>query len=280
MNSVLVLQSRLPEVGQQSVLHGLDRVQVQRFGKIYAARAVVDDGFSLPETVQRDLMAQEIDFAVLPEKRFDEFGLIVSDMDSTLITIECVDEIAAGVGMKDRVAAITERSMRGELDFEQSLRARVALLAGLPEGVLQEVYDQVLQLTDGAEYLLEECKRHGVKFMLVSGGFTFFTERLKARLGLDFAYANCLETVDGVLTGRLLGRIIDAQAKADLLREYRTKLGLRADQVIAVGDGANDIPMIREAGCGIAFHAKPKTQAAANVNIRFGGLDVLRAWFA
>ena len=170
--------------------------------------------------------------------------------------------------------------MRGELDFEQSLRKRVALLAGLDECVLEEVYENVLQLSPGAEFLLEECKRNDVKFMLVSGGFTFFTERLQRRLGLDFHFANVLEVENGKLTGRLKGRIIDAQAKTDLLREYRERLGLAPWQVVAMGDGANDIPMIREAGFGIAYRAKPKTEANADACVRFGGLERIRGWFA
>lgn len=170
--------------------------------------------------------------------------------------------------------------MRGELDFEQSLRKRVALLAGLDERVLEEVYENVLQLSPGAEFLLEACKRNDVKFMLVSGGFTFFTERLKRRLGLNFHFANVLEVENGKLTGRLKGRIIDAQAKADLLREYRERLGLAPWQVVAMGDGANDIPMIREAGFGIAYRAKPKTEANADACVRFGGLERIRGWFA
>ena len=170
--------------------------------------------------------------------------------------------------------------MRGELDFEQSLRKRVALLAGLDEGVLEEVYENVLQLSPGAEFLLEECKRNDVKFMLVSGGFTFFTERLQRRLGLDFHFANVLEVENGKLTGHLKGRIIDAQAKTDLLREYRERLGLAPWQVVAMGDGANDIPMILEAGFGIAYRAKPKTEANADACVRFGGLERIRGWFA
>ena len=170
--------------------------------------------------------------------------------------------------------------MRGELDFEQSLRKRVALLAGLDERVLEKVYENVLQLSPGAEFLLEECKRNDVKFMLVSGGFTFFTERLQRRLGLDFHFANVLEMENGKLTGRLKGRIIDAQAKADLLCEYRERLGLAQWQVVAMGDGANDIPMIREAGFGIAYRAKPKTEANADACVRFGGLERIRGWFA
>ena len=243
-------------------------------------RVPVSDDFELTDGMRAALIAQQIDGAVLPDVAFADLGLIVSDMDSTLITIECVDEIAAGVGLKDEVAVITEQSMRGELDFEQSLRKRVALLAGLDERVLEEVYENVLQLSPGAEFLLEACKRNDVKFMLVSGGFTFFTERLQQRLGLDFHFANVLEVENGKLTGRLKGRIIDAQAKADLLREYRERLGLAPWQVVAMGDGANDIPMIREAGFGIAYRAKPKTEANADACVRFGGLERIRGWFA
>ena len=243
-------------------------------------RVPVDDDFELTGEMRAALIAQQIDGAVLPDVAFADLGLIVSDMDSTLITIECVDEIAAGVGLKDEVAAITEQSMRGELDFEQSLRKRVALLAGLDERVLEEVYENVLQLSPGAEFLLEECKRNDVKFMLVSGGFTFFTERLQRCLGLDFHFANVLEVENGKLTGRLKGRIIDAQAKTALLREYRERLGLAPWQVVAMGDGANDIQMIREAGFGIAYRAKPKTEANADACVRFGGLERIRGWFA
>lgn len=276
MKKVLVLQ------------HGdLGACDWSEFGGLVSAplgtsvlRVPVSDNFELTDGMRAALVAQQIDGAVLPDVAFADLGLIVSDMDSTLITIECVDEIAAGVGLKDEVAKITEQSMRGELDFEQSLRKRVALLAGLDERVLEEVYENVLQLSPGAEFLLEACKRNDVKFMLVSGGFTFFTERLQQRLGLDFHFANVLEVENGKLTGRLKGRIIDAQAKADLLREYRERLGLAPWQVVAMGDGANDIPMIREAGFGIAYRAKPKTEANADACVHFGGLERIRGWFA
>ena len=276
MKKILVLQHGDLGACDWSAFGGL----VSASSEKSVLRVPVDDDFELTEEMRAALIAQQIDGAVLPDVAFADLGLIVSDMDSTLITIECVDEIAAGVGLKDEVAAITEQSMRGELDFEQSLRKRVALLAGLDERVLEEVYENVLQLSPGAEFLLEECKRNDVKFMLVSGGFTFFTERLQRRLGLDFHFANVLEVENGKLTGRLKGRIIDAQAKADLLREYRERLGLAPWQVVAMGDGANDIPMILEAGFGIAYRAKPKTEANADACVRFGGLERIRGWFA
>ncbi|WP_455934314.1 phosphoserine phosphatase SerB [Neisseria sp.] len=276
MKKVLVLQHGDLSACDWSAFGGL----VSASSEESVLRVPVDDDFELTDEMRAALIAQQIDGAVLPDVAFADLGLIVSDMDSTLITIECVDEIAAGVGLKDQVAAITEQSMRGELDFEQSLRKRVALLAGLDERVLEEVYENVLQLSPGAEFLLEACKRNDVKFMLVSGGFTFFTERLQRRLGLDFHFANVLEVENGKLTGRLKGRIIDAQAKTDLLREYRERLGLASWQVVAMGDGANDIPMILEAGFGVAYRAKPKTEANADACVRFGGLERIRGWFA
>ncbi|RQO68754.1 phosphoserine phosphatase SerB [Aquitalea sp. FJL05] len=221
------------------------------------------------------------DFAFVDGKlQLADFGLLVSDMDSTLITIECIDEIADMQGIKPQVAAITERSMRGELDFSASLRERVSLLAGLPESALEKVYQERLQLSPGAEQLLASCKQHGIRFMLVSGGFTFFTERLKQQLGLDYAYANQLEVVDGKLTGRVVGEIVDAAAKQRLLIEKREQLGLRPDQVIAMGDGANDLLMLGEAGVGIAYRAKPVVQAQADVAINVMGLDGVSRLFA
>ena len=277
MPHALVLHFPSPEALPSALL---SRLPEPDYADEKCMRFIVEEGFSLSEADAALLSSRQIDHVVLPDMAFGELGLIVSDMDSTLITIECVDEIAAGVGLKDEVAAITEQSMRGELDFEQSLRKRVALLAGLDERVLEEVYENVLQLSPGAELLLAECKRNDVKFMLVSGGFTFFTERLQQRLGLDFHFANVLEVENGKLTGRLKGRIIDAQAKTDLLCEYRERLGLAPWQVVAMGDGANDIPMIREAGFGIAYRAKPKTEANADACVRFGGLERIRGWFA
>ncbi|TDR73587.1 phosphoserine phosphatase SerB [Paludibacterium purpuratum] len=207
------------------------------------------------------------------DMRFADLGLVVSDMDSTLITIECIDEIADMQGLKAQVAAITERSMRGELDFSASLVERVALLAGLDAAALEQVYAERVRLTPGAERLVAACRQHGVKFMLVSGGFTYFTDRLQQHLGLDYSFANQLEVRDGKLTGRVQGRIVDADAKRELLIETRERLGLRADQVLAVGDGANDLKMLTEAGIGVAFHAKPVVRAQADATINAGGLD-------
>ncbi len=212
-------------------------------------------------------------------RRFADFGLLVSDMDSTLITIECIDEIADMQGLKPQVAAITERSMRGELDFTESLKARVALLAGLPEAALASVYDERLQLMAGARELLAACREHGVKFMLVSGGFTYFTERLKAELNLDYCHANQLEIVDGKLTGRVIGDIVDGAAKRRLLIAQREALGLRAEQVIAMGDGANDLLMLAEAGVGVATHAKPVVRAQARFTLNHVGLNGIRHLF-
>ncbi|HEU0186846.1 MAG TPA: phosphoserine phosphatase SerB, partial [Gallionellaceae bacterium] len=203
------------------------------------------------------------------------FGLVVMDMDSTLITIECIDEIADMYRLKPQVSVITEAAMRGEIDFAESLRRRVALLKGLEESALQRVYDERLQLSAGAERMLAKLKEHGIKALLVSGGFVFFTERLKQRLGLDFAHANTLEIVNGRLTGKVLGHIVDAQAKADWLVHTRKELGLEPQQVIAMGDGANDLKMMAQAGVSIAFHAKPVVCAQASYAFNFVGLDGL-----
>src|SRR5690606_10443878 len=167
--------------------------------------------------------------------------LVAMDMDSTLITIECIDELGDFAGKKAEIAAITEQAMRGELDFAGALRARVAALEGLDESVLERVYRERLKLTPGAEALIAACKHHGVKLLLVSGGFTFFTERLKNRLGLDYTISNRLEIRDGKLTGRVLGDIVGAEAKATKFRAVMAELGVEKAQTVAIGDGANDL---------------------------------------
>jgi phosphoserine phosphatase len=217
-----------------------------------------------------------IDYGFVPQnKRLSDFGLVVMDMDSTLISIECIDEIADMQGLKPQVAEITESAMRGEIEFAESLRRRVALLDGLDEAALQRVYDERLQLNPGAEIMLAQLKKHGVRTLLVSGGFVFFTDRLKKRLGLDFTHANTLEIVNGKLTGKVSGKIVDAQGKADWLNHVREELGLKPEQVIAMGDGANDLKMMAQAGVSIAYHAKPVVREQASYALNFVGLDGL-----
>jgi len=215
-----------------------------------------------------------------PPLRLVDFKLIAFDMDSTLINIECIDEIADAVGKKAEVAAITEATMRGEIkDFKESLRRRVALLEGVPVSALQQVYDERLRLNPGATELVATCKAAGLKVLLVSGGFTFFADRVKERLGIDFARSNLLDAADGKLTGRVVtqswGDICDGAEKRRTLLEVASLLGIAPQQTIAVGDGANDLPMMAEAGLSAAFHAKPTVRAQAMVAINEGGLDRL-----
>ncbi|MDP3420400.1 MAG: phosphoserine phosphatase SerB [Thiobacillus sp.] len=246
-----------------------------------AIEAVTPTAFRLvaADPAQREAVAtfceaHRFDHGWVPaERRIGDFGLLVMDMDSTLITIECIDEIADMQGLKPQVSAITEAAMRGEIDFAESLRRRVSLLEGLDQSALQRVYDERLQLSPGAETLLAAARAAGIKTLLVSGGFTFFTERLKPRLGLDYTAANTLDVAAGKLTGRVLGGIVDAQGKADWLKRVRSELGLVKDQVIAMGDGANDLKMMAEAGVSIAYRAKPVVRAQASYALNQVGLD-------
>jgi phosphoserine phosphatase len=216
----------------------------------------------------------ELDCAFVPEgRRFADLRLLAMDMDSTLITIECIDEIGDRAGKRAEIAAITARAMRGEIDYARSLQARVALLAGLGIDALQRVYDERLRLSPGAERLLGACRKHGVKLLLVSGGFSFFTDRLKQRLGLDFTISNQLEMKEAKLTGGLVGRIVDAEAKAARFREVAQALGAAREQTAAIGDGANDLPMLAEAGVSVAYRAKPVVKAKASCALDFSGLD-------
>ncbi|HEX5394499.1 MAG TPA: phosphoserine phosphatase SerB [Rhodocyclaceae bacterium] len=215
-----------------------------------------------------------LDYAFMPEGlKLADMRVFITDMDSTLINIECIDEIADMNGFKAEVATITEAAMRGELDFSESLRARVKLLEGLEEPALMRVYEERLQLNPGAETLLAGLKAAGVTTALVSGGFTFFTEKLKARLGFDHAWANVLEVEDGKLTGRVLGDIVDARCKAQRLAELCAARGASRDQAIAIGDGANDIEMLMNARIGIAYRAKPIVREAAACALNHAGLD-------
>ena len=218
--------------------------------------------------------ANELDCAFVPEdRRLSDFKLFVTDMDSTLITIECIDEIADMQGLKAEVSMITEAAMRGEMDFRESLTRRVALLEGLPEEALARVFDERLQFNPGAEALIAGLKQAGIVTVLVSGGFTYFTNRLQKQLGFDYAVANELEIRGGKLTGKVKGDIVDGEAKRHTLQLVRRHHGFAPETVIAAGDGANDLPMLHEAGVGIAYHAKPVVRAQATYALNHCGLD-------
>ncbi len=233
---------------------------------------------STPDHVALEALRTELhlDINTLPAD-FDpaSIGLLITDMDSTLISIECVDEIADFVGVKPQVAAITEAAMRGEIDFEASLRQRVALLEGLSTSALQQVYDDRLRLNPGAETLIDGLKARGIKLALVSGGFTFFTDRLKTRLGLDFTLANVLAEKDSKLLGSVEGAIVGAETKATYLTALCHELEIHPAQVVAVGDGANDLKMLAVAGLGVAYHAKPAVRAQADAALHHRGLDAV-----
>lgn len=233
--------------------------------------------------IESDIMPAEIsllrdnyhfDINLLPA-HFDakQCKLLVMDMDSTLISIECIDEIADCLGIKPQVSAITEAAMRGELDFEASLRQRVKLLAGLPVAMLETVYNERLKLNRGAEMMLAGLKQLGIKTALVSGGFTFFTERLQKRLDINFTQANVLAEKDGKLTGEVVDAVCGAEAKADFLLARCQELQIKPAQAIAMGDGANDLLMMAEAGLSIAYHAKPTVQQQADTALNYSGLD-------
>jgi phosphoserine phosphatase len=237
--------------------------------------------YGTQESVAEYCAKAKLDFAFMPQpRRLSDFRLVAMDMDSTLITIECIDELADIQGIKPQVAAITASAMRGEIEYHESLRRRLALLEGLDETALERVYEERLRLSPGAERMLERLRSLGIKTLLVSSGFTFFTERLKYRLSLDYTLSNTLEFKNAKLTGKVLGRIVDASVKAAKLRELRDGLRLSRDQVIAIGDGANDLAMMAEAGVSIAYHAKPVVREKASYCFDYVGLDGLLNLYA
>jgi phosphoserine phosphatase len=254
-----------------------------------AIERVADQAFRLPNAnpdskneVALRCEAAQLDYAFVPAgRKLGDFKLIAMDMDSTVITIECLDEIADFVGKKAEVSAITEAAMRGEItDWKESFRRRVALLAGLDQTAMQRVYDERLKLTPGAEQLIAAAKKAGIKLVLVSGGFTFFTSRLKTRLGFDYEFSNTIEIVDGKFTGQVLGDLVDGEAKALHVMRVMRDLGIAKEQAIAIGDGANDLRMMGEVGVGVAFHAKPIVRAQATYALSHRGLDGVVNLFA
>lgn len=270
--TTLVLQGTAlsREIADQITLHVSGALNWQQKFATITGASIGKDGI--------DALRQQYDFDInmLPAS-FDasKVGLLVTDMDSTLISIECIDEIADFMNLKPQVAKITEAAMRGDIDFETSLRKRVSLLKGLNVSVLERVYEERLQLNPGAEVMVETLKQNGIKLALVSGGFTFFTDRLKQRLGLDYTQANLLAEKDGKLTGEVDGDICGAQTKADFLLHCCEQLDITPAQTLAVGDGANDLLMMEPAGLSVAYHAKSKVQQQADTAINHNGLDAI-----
>ena len=264
--------SDLRELAKLSRADAIERITGQAFRLIHATHADDVPGYCAQA---------ELDFAFVDAAtKLSDFKLIAMDMDSTLLAIESIDEIADMQQIKPQVAAITLQTMRGEISFEESLTRRTALLRGLHQDALQQVYDERVKLSPGAERMLQLAKRSGLKTMVISGGFTFFTERIKKKLGFDYAAANVLEIEDNRLTGKVAGDIIGRRGKGQVLRQVCEELGLRREQVIAIGDGANDLDMLAEAGVGIAYHAKPIVKQQATYSIDYAGLDGVTNLFA
>ncbi|NOS98268.1 MAG: phosphoserine phosphatase SerB [Methylotenera sp.] len=269
----LVVQSRAVTVAHLTHIHRLIGGNTQ-FMQIAEHAYYLPTNITDIETVKTFCAEQKIDCALVPDaQRLSNFGLAVMDMDSTLINIECIDEIADMMNIKPQVSEITESAMRGEIDFATSLKKRVALLKGLPETALQRVIDEHLQANPGAHEWIAACRANNIKTMVVSGGFTLFASHVKEMLGLDYAVANNLEIVGGKLTGNILGDIVDAERKAQELIKLRNHLGLTTSQTIAIGDGANDLKMLSAATVGVAYRAKPVVQAQAMYALNYVGLE-------
>jgi len=278
LSRLVVQHPRLADAAVEGFAHVVGRPPARRI----ASLAAWDDVTIASAQVTRLAETMGVDADIVPMRaRLSDYRLVAFDMDSTLITIECVDEIADYAGRKAEIAAITEAAMRGEIsDYDESLRRRVALLAGLSATVLDQVYNERLRLSPGAQRLIDGCKAAGLKVLLVSGGFTFFTERLRERLALDFARANVLEVADGRLTGRLLGEIVNADVKRRVVEQTCAAIGCTTHQAIVVGDGANDLKMMSVAGMSVAYRAKPVVRSETTHGITHCGLDAILAFFS
>jgi phosphoserine phosphatase len=283
MTQNAVIQS--PALDQQLIEQAAATAQangVQRISKSAARLLDVAQDTETLKALRQWGQARSIDIAMIePGTKLSDCKVLAMDMDSTLINIECIDEMAAFGGVKAEVSAITEAAMRGEInDFADSLTRRVAYLKGLSVDVLQSVYEEKLRLNPGAETLVQTALQQGIKVLLVSGGFTFFTDKLGARLNLTHTLANVLETDgNGHLTGRVVGHIIDAQGKADALKAFATLHGATPAQTIAIGDGANDLKMLSLAHYSVAYRAKPIVQAQARFALNVSPLDAVLNWF-
>jgi phosphoserine phosphatase len=269
----LIVQGEDVETPDLKALHGIVRGSVIERVSGDAFRITRADESTHTQVAAR-CAAARLDWAFVEEgRKLSDFSLLAMDMDSTLISIECIDEIADFAGRKAEVAAITASAMRGEIDWPESLRRRVRALAGLDESVLERVYEERLRFNKGAERLIESARKSGVKTLLVSGGFTYFTDRVRDRLSIDEAYSNTLVVEGGKLAGTVTGPLVDAHAKAGHVARLKRELGIGPERVLAIGDGANDLPMMAEAGTSIAYHAKPVVREKATHALDYAGLD-------
>ena len=262
----------------------VETADLKQLAKLSGASAIdrlSDSAFRLcnaqPASGIAELCASaRLDHGFIPEgRRLSDFKLLVMDMDSTLITMETIDELADMVGIKAEVAKITESAMRGELEYDESLRRRLALLKGLDESALQRVYDERLRFSPGAETLLEKIRAAGIRTLLVSGGFTYMTDRLKTRAKLDYTHSNVLEIINGKLTGKVIGNIVNADMKCASLLRVATELGITREQIAGVGDGANDLKFMAECGVSVAWRAKPVVREKTTYALNHSGLDAM-----